>query len=522
MIPVAIRNSDAVKVTCRGMFALKIDRLVSPRHPFPLFSCQTSTGLNPIDFFIVVGSLIATIVLGWKVSHGASKKAGDFLVGGRKLGWLLQFFLNFGNMADSNGAPSVSAEVYREGVGGAWINFQLLFSTPFYWFFPVWFRRSRQVTFADLFIDRFNDRKLASVYAILASIFVFGIIVMGNVISFKVASAMILKPSSAWTATERESVDQFHEYEALKLKQGTSLWTPADTQRYERLDALYQHSELNSYISYLHPATFYIVYTLIVGFYIVLGGLKAAAIIDAFQGILIIILSFMMIPMGLHAVGGFVGLHDKVDASKFQLFGVGSGQPIHLVFDSRHHLHLDRGLHRRRQHGARRGLGQKRARAAHGHCHGGIRQTDRDHRVAFLRPARPRHFSPRQWFVRHAKYLGRPGPDAPHAGADGPDDFRHDPGPHARRRGRRGQPGRAVHPQHVRNDFSRSLRRALSRREQNLHPAGPRAEHSGQPCPDRFHRHPLPSSSPLARSWARPASCSTFGASSPPRPLWLG
>jgi SSS family solute:Na+ symporter len=285
----------------------------------------TIYGLNPIDFAIVVGSLIATILLGWKVSHGASKKASDFLVGGRKLGWLLQFFLNFGNMADSNGAPTVSAEVYREGVGGSWINFQLLFTTPFYWFFPVWFRRSRQVTFADLFIDRFNDRSLATVYAILGALIVFGIIVMGNVISFKVASAMILKPQAEWTVSERQSVAEFHEYETLKLERGSSSWTDADGKRYEQLDALSKHGELNSYISYLKPVPFYIGYTLIVGSYIVLGGLKAAAIIDAFQGILIIILSFMMIPMGLHAVGGFAGLHDKVDASKFQLFGSEAG-----------------------------------------------------------------------------------------------------------------------------------------------------------------------------------------------------
>jgi Na+/proline symporter len=282
-------------------------------------------GLNPIDFAIVVASLIGTIVLGWKVSHGASKKASDFLVGGRKLGWLLQFFLNFGNMADSNGAPTVSAEVYREGVGGSWINFQLLFTTPFYWFFPVWFRRSRQVTFADLFVDRFNDRSLAAVYAILGGIIIFGIIVMGNVISYKVASAMILKPAAEWTVQERQSVDEFHEYETLKLKHGSASWSDDDGKRYETLDALYKHGELNSYISYLKPVPFYIGYSLIVGSYIVLGGLKAAAIIDAFQGILIIILSFMMIPMGLHAVGGFAGLHEKVDASKFQLFGSEAG-----------------------------------------------------------------------------------------------------------------------------------------------------------------------------------------------------
>ena len=221
---------------------------------------STIYGLNPIDLAIVVASLIGTIVLGWKVSRSASTKASDFLVGGRKLGWLLQFFLNFGNMADSNGAPTVSAEVYREGVGGAWINFQLLFTTPFYWFFPVWFRRSRQVTFADLFIDRFDDRKLSTLYAVLGGIIVFGIIVMGNVISYKVAAAMILKPATEWTPQERGSVDAFHEYETLKLRHGSPSWTQADTRRYETLDASYKRGELNSYISYLKPVPFYIGY----------------------------------------------------------------------------------------------------------------------------------------------------------------------------------------------------------------------------------------------------------------------
>ena len=285
----------------------------------------TFYGLSLVDLAVVVFFLVGTVVLGWKVSQKGETKATDFLVGGRKLGWLLQFFLNFGNMADSNGAPTVSAEVYREGVGGSWINFQLLFTTPFYWFFPVWFRRSRQVTFADLFIDRFGDRRLATVYAVLASIIVFGIIVMGNVISYKVASAMILKPPSEWTAQERVSVAEFHEYETLKARHGTPEWSATDNARFGYLNTLSSRGDLQSYVSYLTPVTFYVGYSLIVGSYIVLGGLKAAAIIDAFQGILIIILSFIMIPMGLHAIGGFAALHHQVDAAKFQLFGSEAG-----------------------------------------------------------------------------------------------------------------------------------------------------------------------------------------------------
>src|SRR6202008_2309065 len=40
---------------------------------------------------------------------------------------------------------------------------------------------------------------------------------------------------------------------------------------------------------------------------------------DFIQGIFIIILSFMLIPFGLNAVGGFSGLHDRLAPQMFSL-----------------------------------------------------------------------------------------------------------------------------------------------------------------------------------------------------------
>ena len=71
-------------------------------------------------------------------------------VGGRKLGRVLQFFLNFGNSTDTNGAVVMASEVFRQGVGGMWLSLQTLFITPFFWFTQPWYGRSRVITMADL------------------------------------------------------------------------------------------------------------------------------------------------------------------------------------------------------------------------------------------------------------------------------------------------------------------------------------------------------------------------------------
>jgi len=121
--------------------------------------------LNVIDLAIVLLFLVAILVIGFVSSHSV-KKESDFYLGGRKLGRTLQFFLQFGNSTDSTGAPTIATGVYRSGVGGAWLSgFQTLFITPFFWFTQCWYRRARVTTVADLFVDRFDSKSLATCYA---------------------------------------------------------------------------------------------------------------------------------------------------------------------------------------------------------------------------------------------------------------------------------------------------------------------------------------------------------------------
>jgi SSS family solute:Na+ symporter len=74
-------------------------------------------------------------------------------------------------------------------------------------------------------------------------------------------------------------------------------------------------------VSYINEFWFCLAYALVAVIYTSLGGFKAAALTDAVQGILIVVFSVMLIPVGLARLGGLAGLHAVVPAHMFALFG---------------------------------------------------------------------------------------------------------------------------------------------------------------------------------------------------------
>jgi SSS family solute:Na+ symporter len=277
-------------------------------------------GLHIVDLAILLTFLGAILGIGIRVSRGV-KHESDFYLGGRRLGPVLQFFLNFGNATDTNGAVVMASEVYRQGVGGVWLSLQTLFITPFFWFTQPWYRRARVITMADLFVDRFNSRAAAMAYAgfnVCVALLLLGV---GNRGSYEVAAAMVVKPESAYTAADRHRIEGFHEYQRLKTQQQSGALPPQQLARFDELDNLARRGQLSAFISYVRPVPFYLGYCLIVAIYIMLGGLKAAAITDAVQGVLILCMSIILIPIGLQKVRGFTGLHAALPNSVFQLVG---------------------------------------------------------------------------------------------------------------------------------------------------------------------------------------------------------
>lgn len=282
---------------------------------------MTLGSLHVIDLLVLLAYLVIVIYFGHRASKAMTDGEGFFLAG-RKLGKLYQFLLNFGNSTDANGAVSTASLVYQQGVSGVWLSLQTLFMNPYYWFMNLWFRRVRLMTVADLFEDRLGSRGLARFYAIfqiMASVVV--TLGFGNLISYKISASLMVKPEASWTAAERQSVASYQEMKLLEKQAKAS--TLAAEQK-SRLDALHDanaRGELRSYITALEPWSFYFFYTLIVGAYVVMGGLTATAMNEALQGVLTVVFSILLIPLGLAAIGGWGQLGEKVPDDMFALFG---------------------------------------------------------------------------------------------------------------------------------------------------------------------------------------------------------
>ncbi|MGB2764148.1 MAG: sodium:solute symporter family protein [Candidatus Aminicenantaceae bacterium] len=276
-------------------------------------------GLHFIDLVIIFLYIGVILWLGKRVAK-QTKNTGDFFLAGRKLGKFYQFFLNFGCSTNADQAVAVSREIYRQGIGGMWIQYLVLFLTPFYWFSTFFFRRVRLTTIGDFFTERFKSKSLGGSYAVfilLLSILGGGI---GYMIAAKTMMAMTPKSIEECSYEERLSVEQFREYQGLKSRLGEGL-TTEEKFRHEELNEKNKRGELHSFISHTDPVLFYFIYAVIVGIYTMLGGFRAAAITDAIQGFLIITFSLILIPIGLHKIGGFSGLHASVPDYMFELFG---------------------------------------------------------------------------------------------------------------------------------------------------------------------------------------------------------
>lgn len=284
---------------------------------------MTVFGLHWIDAIVVVVYMLTVLYIGKRFSHGV-KGEKDFFLGGRSLGRWLQFFLSFGSMADPGQATTTSSSVYRQGAGGAWLALITLFLTPYYWFTNVWFRRVRLVTAADLFEDRFGKRFLGSLYAVTTLLLIIVSIAGGNVVALKTLQPLMVKDPAAYSVVEEQRVADYHEFTELRTQRLRMQLPPTEEDRYELLKGFYDRGELQPYVTYLDPVTFYLISSVLVAIFVMLGGLKASAVVDAVQAVLVILISIILIPFGLVKLGGADGLHERLPAAMFNLFGGGA------------------------------------------------------------------------------------------------------------------------------------------------------------------------------------------------------
>ncbi len=237
------------------------------------------------DYLVLVGYFIVLIGIGvWSARR--IKKQEDFFMGGRSFGKLLQTFAAFGAGTGSSDPVNTGRTTFTSGLSGMWSVMYWLFVTPFYWITGVWYRRMRHLTLGDWFVERYQSQAMGVGYAIFGLLF------------FMVYGSMLF---SAIGKVAAPLID-------------------ADT------IVLFGTSVKIEY--FLVP-----VIGVVVLAYGILGGLEAAYFTDLIQGLCIILLSVILIPIGLNALverfdpgadsimAGFRVMHEQLPPEHFSVVG---------------------------------------------------------------------------------------------------------------------------------------------------------------------------------------------------------
>jgi Na+/proline symporter len=217
------------------------------------------SGLSRLDLAVIIIYLVGITAFGLYVARRVKDTEG-FFMGNRGFGKALMIAqaLTTGTRADY--AIGVAGASYEIGMGGIWYQWMYIFSTPFFWLLSPIFRRTRYTTTADFFEERFS-KSLGVGYSFFA------------LYLFMLWQGTIIKGAALTVAG------------ATGLPEAWIIWG---------VTALF----------------------VLFG---VAGGLVATVHTDFIQGIFILVLSFLLIPFGLNAVGGFAGLHEKLDPAMFSL-----------------------------------------------------------------------------------------------------------------------------------------------------------------------------------------------------------
>lgn len=225
---------------------------------------------SSLDVTVVVIYLAAMLGLGLYQARKI-KNTGDFFAGGRGFNKFLMMMHALGTGTHADDPVGVVGAAYKHGLAGIWYTFVYLFVTPFYWLMAPLFRRARFFTTADFFEARFG-KSLGLLYTIM------------GILTFAVNTGTLLK--------------------------GTGIIATAVTQ-----------GQIPEWAAILGMTVVFVVYG-------TLGGLIATVVTESVQGLLIIVMSFLLVPFGLSAVGGFSGLHKILDSSVFSLHAAPSMKEV--------------------------------------------------------------------------------------------------------------------------------------------------------------------------------------------------
>ncbi|MBT6848382.1 MAG: hypothetical protein HOA14_13295 [Planctomycetaceae bacterium] len=223
-----------------------------------------------LDYIVITVYFLILVAIGLFCAR-KNKKQEDYFLGGRGFGKLLQTFAAFGAGTGPQDPINSGKATYTSGMNGMWVSMYWLFVTPFYWITAVWYRRMRHITLGDWFVERYESKPLGGAYAIFGITF------------FMIYGSMFFS-AIAKTA-------------APMIGSNVMLFGTAVDLQYVLIPAI----------------------GIIVLVYGVIGGLTAAYFTDLIQGICIIALSCMLIPLGLNALTNDATLNPTGEQSGFEI-----------------------------------------------------------------------------------------------------------------------------------------------------------------------------------------------------------
>jgi len=217
--------------------------------------------LAALDWAVIVAYFVVITGIGLAAGYHV-RKTGEFFLGQRKFGPWLMIGQSFGVGTHAEMPVALAGAVYSVGASGIWFQWKNLFITPFYWIMAPVFRRVRRTTMAEFTEDRYGSW-MAAIYIVFAVCYF--VINMGSMLA---GAGKVISQATGGSVAVNQIV--------------------------------------------VTMTVMFIVYSFV-------GGLVAAAWTDLFQGILIIALSFMLIPLGWAVVGGLNGMQASLEPYRFSL-----------------------------------------------------------------------------------------------------------------------------------------------------------------------------------------------------------
>ncbi len=218
-------------------------------------------GISLIDWVVLAVYFIGITALGlW--TYKKVKSSGDYFMANRRFGKLLMIAQAFGVGTHTDQPVTVAGASYTTGLAGIWYQWIYMFATPFYWIIAPIYRRLRYITMADFFQERYGSG-LALLYTFVGMLY------------FCMNMGVMLKG----TGVTIEGLT------GGALPEGPTI----------------------------------LISTVLFVSYGMAGGIIAAVFTDVIQGVLILVLSFLLIPFAIERAGGMAAFHEGLPEHMFSL-----------------------------------------------------------------------------------------------------------------------------------------------------------------------------------------------------------